>query len=76
MTVASTHPTIAATWARSRRRGASQPTPGARAQASPRIGPVARALDRLTRRWTLDLFDVNLQLEAADIEAELRGGRR
>lgn len=46
-------------------------SPAPTSQAGSRIGPLARGLDRLTRRWTVDLFDMDLQLESADIEAEL-----
>ncbi|WP_084038859.1 hypothetical protein [Demequina sp. NBRC 110053] len=40
----------------------------------PRRGIIARSLDRLTRRWTLDLYDVDLQLDPAEIDADLRRG--
>ena len=42
----------------------------------PRMGMVARLIDRATRRWMVDLYDVDLQLESADIDADLRHGWR
>lgn len=46
------------------------------APAHPRIGRAGRLVERLTRRWTIDLYDIDLQLESADLEYELRHGRR
>lgn len=46
------------------------------APARPRIGRMGRLVERLTRRWTIDLYDIDLQLESADLEYELRHGRR
>ncbi|WP_297082624.1 hypothetical protein [uncultured Demequina sp.] len=43
--------------------------------ASSRPGPVARLIDAATRRWMRDLYDVDLQLESIDLEADLRHGR-
>lgn len=47
--------------------------PAAAPARTPRPGVLARFVDRLTRRWTVDLFDIDLQLEAGEIEADLRG---
>jgi hypothetical protein len=46
------------------------------APGSRRMGPVARLIDRVTRRWMVDLYDMDLQLDAADIDADLRHGWR
>jgi len=43
--------------------------------AATRPGPVARLIDAATRRWMRDLYDVDLQLESSDLEADLRHGR-
>lgn len=40
------------------------------------MGPVARLIDRVTRRWLVELYDVDLQLESADIDADLHYGQR
>lgn len=40
------------------------------------MGSVARLIDRVTRRWMVDLYDIDLQLESADIDADLRHGWR
>ncbi len=42
----------------------------------PRIGLLARLGDWLVRPFTIDLFDMDLQMESADLEYELRYGRR
>lgn len=44
--------------------------------SGPRIGPVGRLGEWLTRSFTIDLYDMDLQMESADLEYELLYGRR
>ncbi|MFW7415540.1 hypothetical protein [Demequina sp. SO4-18] len=39
-------------------------------------GPGSRLVERMTRRWTLDLYDMDLQFESGDLKSDLQYGRR
>ncbi|MFN3867306.1 MAG: hypothetical protein ACK4MD_11440 [Demequina sp.] len=40
-----------------------------------RVGRGRRLAERATRRWTLDLYDVDQQFESADVSPELQRSR-